>query len=55
MLILIYFIVALVVLFTEARDCYKEKASIDLGSVVFSLLWPASLPFAIYIVWRDNK
>jgi hypothetical protein len=55
MLILIYFIVVLVVLFTEARDCHKEKIRVDLGSVVFSLLWPVSLPFAIYVVCRDNK
>lgn len=55
MLAILYFTVVLVILFTEARDCYKEKAKIDFSSLVFALLWPVSLPFAIIVVWKDNK
>ncbi len=56
MLILIYLIVALVILYTEAKDCYTEKVKFDVCSeLIFSFTWIISLPLSIYTIWKEFK
>lgn len=53
MLFLIYLIVTLVVLYTEAMNCYRDKAKLDIiHEFIFSALWVVTLPLAIYTVWK---
>lgn len=53
MLILIYSIVALIVLYVEAMNCYRDKAKFDLvHELIFSVLWVVTLPLAVYTVWK---
>lgn len=54
--ILIYLSVTLLVMYSEAIDTYRTKAKYKLlESVIFSVCWPASLPLAIYSVWKELK
>ena len=56
MFLLIYFIVSILVLYTEAKDCYTEKVRFDVVSeLIFSFTWVVSLPFAIYTIWKEFK
>jgi len=55
MLVLIYLIVALVVLYVEAINCYRDKVKLNLmHEVVFSVLWIVTLPLAVYTIWKDG-
>lgn len=55
-LFLIYVVVTLLVMYSEAMDTYRVKAKYKfLESVIFSLSWPISLPLAIYSVWKELK
>lgn len=54
--IILYFVIATVILYTEATDSYKTSSKFKLGeSLVFSLAWGVSIPFAIYTIWREMK
>lgn len=56
MFLILYFIVTLIILYTEALDCYRCKAKMDVRySVVFSLLWIVSVPFSIWSIWKELK
>lgn len=56
MTILMYFIIGLVILYTEAKDCYIANRKFDMGSeLIFSFSWPLSLPLAIYTIWKEKK
>jgi hypothetical protein len=56
MILTLYFTVVLVILYTEARDCYVNNRKFDLGSeLIFSFTWPLSLPLAIYTIWKEKK
>jgi len=55
-LLIIYFIVTLIILYTEAIDSFKTQTTFDLvAELVFSLCWIVSLPFAIYSVWKTQQ
>jgi hypothetical protein len=52
-LLSIYFITALIVLYVEAMNCYRDKAKFDVvHELVFSILWVVTLPLAVYTVWK---
>lgn len=56
MIILIYLVIAINVLYTEAKDCYIAGRKFDVGSeLIFSFTWPISLPLAIYTIWKEKK
>ena len=56
MMVTIYFIIGLVLLYVEAKDCYITNRKFELGSeLIFSLTWPLSLVLAIYTVWKEQK
>lgn len=56
MTILMYFIIGLVILYSEARDCYVSDRKFDFYSeLIFSFSWPISLPLAIYTIWKEKK
>lgn len=55
-LIIIYFIVALIVLYTEAIDSFKTHTTFEIiPELIFSLCWVVSLPFSIYSVWKTQR
>lgn len=55
-LLSIYIITTLIVLYVEAMNCYRDKAKFHVvHELVFSALWPISLPFAVYTVWKELK
>lgn len=40
----------------EAMNCYRDKVKFHVvHELVFSALWPISLPFAVYTVWKEQK
>lgn len=52
-LLSIYFITALIVLYVESMNCYRDKAKFDVvHELVFSILWVITLPLAVYTVWK---
>lgn len=56
MTILMYFIIGLVILYTEAKDCYIANRKFEVGSeLIFSFTWPISLPLSIYTIWKEKK
>lgn len=56
MMITIYFIIGLVILYIEAKDCYVASRKFDLASeLIFSFTWPLSLPLAVYTIWKEQK
>lgn len=56
MLVLLYFALTLLVLYTEAVDCLTNKYKFKLKEgLFFSLLWPISLTYSIYIIWKELK
>lgn len=56
LLIVIYLIVSLIVLYSEALDCYRSKCKLEVKqSLVFSLGWIISLPWSIYSIWKELK
>jgi len=56
MFIILYLTISLVVLYTEARDCYITKRKFEIGSeMLFSFTWPLSLPLAVYTIWKEQK
>lgn len=56
MFIILYLAISLVMLYTEAIDCYRCKVKFNiLGSLLFSFAWIISLPWSIYSIWREMK
>lgn len=56
MFLTLYFTVVLVILYTEAKDCYIANRKFEVGSeVIFSFTWPISLPLSIYTIWKEKK
>lgn len=56
MFIILYLAISLVMLYTEALDCYRTKVKIDfVKSISFSLLWIVSIPFSTYLMWKELK
>ena len=52
-LLSIYIITALIVLYVEAMNCYRDKAKFDVvHEAIFSILWVVTLPLSIYTVWK---
>lgn len=55
MLILLYISIAFVMIYTEVINCYRDNMKLNLmGSLVFSLFWVISIPYAIYLVWKES-
>jgi hypothetical protein len=60
MFIILYLAITLVMLYSEALDCYRTKVKFNiLGSLLFSFAWIISLPWSIYSIWavqqKDTK
>lgn len=56
MIIILYLAISLVMLYTEALDCYRTKVKFSiLGSLLFSFCWVISLPWSIYSIWKAQQ
>ena len=56
MFFIVYLAISLVMLYSEALDCYRCKVKFDVvESLIFSLTWIISLPWSIYSIWREQK
>lgn len=54
-LLTIYFIAALIILYTEAKDCYIANRKFDIAhELIFSILWVVALPLAVYTIWKES-
>lgn len=55
-LLTVCIITALIVLYVEAMNCYRDKAKFDIvHELVFSVLWVVTLPLAVYTVWKLDE
>lgn len=53
MIFILYFTVSLIVLYVEARNCYRDKSKFNFThEAIFSILWVVTLPLAVYAVWK---
>lgn len=56
MLILLYFSIAFVMLYTEVTNCYRDNMKLNLlDSLIFSLFWVISIPYTVYLVWKEGE
>ena len=56
MFFVLYLAISLVLLYTEAVDCYRCKVKFNiLGSLLFSFCWIVSLPWSIYSIWKESE
>jgi hypothetical protein len=56
MFIILYLAITLVMLYSEALDCYRTKVKFNiLGSLLFSFAWIISLPWSIYSIWAVQQ
>ncbi len=55
-ILIVYLAISLVMLYTEAVDCYRCKVKFNiLGSLLFSVCWIVSLPLSIYSIWAVQQ
>ena len=55
MIILLYFAIAFVMIYSEATNCYRCKVKFDFKRcLIFSLFWVISIPYAVYLVWKEG-
>jgi len=56
MFFIVYLTISLVMLYSEALDCYRCKVKFNiLGSLLFSFCWIISLPWSIYSIWDAQQ
>ena len=56
MFLVIYFTASLTILYTEAMDCHTNKYKFKLTQgLFFSLLWPISLIYSIYLIHKATQ
>lgn len=55
-MLVLYISITFVMMYTEVINCYRDNMKLNLtGSLLFSLLWVISIPYAIYLVWKEGK
>lgn len=56
MILISYFIVTLLVLYINCAVQYTQNNKVDLkGNTFHSILWPISVPYAIYLMHKETK
>lgn len=56
MIVIAYFIVTLLVLYINCAVQYTQDTKVDLkGNAFHSILWPISVPYAIYLMSKETN
>lgn len=56
MIILLYLAISFLMIYSEAMDCFRAGVKFDLKRcLILSLFWVISIPYAVYLVWKESE